>query len=581
MRNFSRNFIIKNKAAIYPNQFDILALAIIFILLALLAIAAKGLSAPYHLGAVLTISLNPQNLPDYALKTVLRMLIALIFSLLFTFTLGTFAAKNRHAERLIIPFIDIMQSVPVLGLLSITVVGFIELFPGNLLGPECAAIFAIFTAQVWNIALSFYQSLKTLPQDLKETAKIFQLSAWQQFWSIEVPFAMPGLLWNVMLSMSASWFFVVACEAISVANQQINLPGIGSYLALAIKQANIQAVIYAIVAMFLVIILYNQLIFRPLNYWTEKFKLENTTTPGKAKRPWVIKLLHRTRVLKYPNHVFEQLRDKFVNGKIFRTHTAASEHHLNKKLIQYLTWLWYVALTCTIIVGLTTFSRFISTYINSTEILAVLLLGLFTAIRVLSLILLCSLIWVPIGVWIGLRPKLVQTMQPIIQFLAAFPAYVLFPVVVMVMVKYQLNVEIWTAPLMILGTQWYILFNVIAGTATLPKDFYQVADNFGLKGWRWWHRLVLPGIFPYYITGAITAAGGAWNASIVAEYVTWGTTTLKATGLGAYISEFTNSGDFPRVALGIGIMCIYVLIFNRLIWRPLYIFAQTRFEIQQ
>ncbi len=536
MRNFSRNFIIKNKAAIYPNQFDILALAIIFILLALLAIAAKGLSAPYHLGAVLTISLNPQNLPDYALKTVLRMLIALIFSLLFTFTLGTFAAKNRHAERLIIPFIDIMQSVPVLGLLSITVVGFIELFPGNLLGPECAAIFAIFTAQVWNIALSFYQSLKTLPQDLKETAKIFQLSAWQQFWSIEVPFAMPGLLWNVMLSMSASWFFVVACEAISVANQQINLPGIGSYLALAIKQANIQAVIYAIVAMFLVIILYNQLIFRPLNYWTEKFKLENTTTPGKAKRPWVIKLLHRTRVLKYPNHVFEQLRDKFVNGKIFRTHTAASEHHLNKKLIQYLTWLWYVALTCTIIVGLTTFSRFISTYINSTEILAVLLLGLFTAIRVLSLILLCSLIWVPIGVWIGLRPKLVQTMQPIIQFLAAFPAYVLFPVVVMVMVKYQLNVEIWTAPLMILGTQWYILFNVIAGAATLPKDFYQVADNFGLKGWRWWHRLVLPGIFPYYITGAITAAGGAWNASIVAEYVTWGTTTLKATGLGAYIT---------------------------------------------
>lgn len=580
MRKPSRGFIIKNKTVIYPNQFDILALAIILSLFVLLAIAAKGLSAPYHLGAVLPISLNPQNLPYYALQTVSRMLIALVFSLLFTFSLGTFAAKNRHAERIIIPFIDIMQSVPVLGLLSITVVGFIALFPGSLLGPECAAIFAIFTAQVWNITLSFYQSLKTLPGDLKETAKIFQLSAWQGFWRIEVPFAMPGLLWNIMLSMSASWFFVVACEAISVANQQINLPGIGSYIALAIKQANIQAVGYAIIAMFLIILLYDQLLFRPINYWAEKFKMDASSS-GKIRRPWLIKLLHRTRVLKYPSHAWESFCDSFVNYKAFRKNSVTAHNHHNKKLIHWLIVLWYIAITLTIIFGLTTFIQFIIEYISLKEILNVMLLGLFTAIRVISLILLCSLIWVPIGVWVGLRPKIAQIVQPIAQFLAAFPAYLLFPVVVMVMVKYQLNVEIWTAPLMILGTQWYILFNVIAGASTLPKDFYQVADNFGLKGWRWWHRLVLPGIFPYYITGAITAAGGAWNASIVAEYVTWGHTTLKASGLGAYINEFTTSGDFPRVALGIGIMCLYVLIFNRLIWRPLYICAQTRFEIQQ
>jgi NitT/TauT family transport system permease protein len=529
---------------------------------------------------VLPISLNPQNLPYYALETVLRMLIALVFSLLFTFTLGTFAAKNRHAERIIIPFIDIMQSVPVLGLLSITVVGFIALFPGSLLGPECAAIFAIFTAQVWNIALSFYQSLKTLPEDLKETAKIFHLSAWQRFWRVEVPFAMPGLLWNIMLSMSASWFFVVVCEAISVDNQEINLPGIGSYIALAIKQANIQAVIYAIVTMFLVILLYNQLLFRPLSYWAEKFKMD-VSGIGKTRRPWFVKLLHRTRVLKYPSHLFENLSDRFVNYRPLRTHPPLLHNHFPKKLVRALLWLWYIVITLTIIFSLTTFSRFIIEYINVAEILSVTLLGLFTAIRVITLIFLCSLIWVPVGVWIGLRPKFAQATQPIIQFLAAFPAYLLFPVVVMVMVKYQLNVEIWTAPLMILGTQWYILFNVIAGASTLPKDFYQVADNFGLKGWRWWQRLVLPGIFPYYITGAITAAGGAWNASIVAEYVTWGHTTLKATGIGAYINESTTSGDFPRVALGIGIMCLYVLIFNRLIWRPLYIFAQTRFEVQQ
>ena len=578
MRNFSSGFIIKNKTVIYPNQFDILALTIILILFVLLATAAKGLSSPYHLGVVLPISLDPQNLPNYALRTVFRMVIAMTFSLLFTFTLGTFAAKNRHAERIIIPFIDIMQSVPVLGLLSITVAGFIALFPGSLLGPECAAIFAIFTSQVWNIALSFYQSLKTIPEDLKETAKIFRLSGWQCFWRIEVPFSMPGLLWNVMLSMSASWFFVVACEAISVANQQINLPGIGSYIALAIKNSDMQAVEYAIAAMFLVILLYDQLLFRPLNCWAEKFKMESYGQ-ARTERPWVTRLLHRTRVLKYLGHISSKFTERFINFKAFRTHAVTSHHHFDQKWLRLFTGIWYVAITLTILFGLTIFVHFIIEYIRLPEIMNVLLLGIFTAIRVITLIFLCSLVWVPVGVWIGQRPKMAHIAQPIVQFLAAFPAYLLFPVVVIVIVKYQLNVQVWTAPLMVLGTQWYILFNVIAGASTLPKDFYQVADNFGLKGWLWWQRLILPGIFPYYITGAITAAGGAWNASIVAEYVTWGHTTLKATGLGAYITEFTKEGDFPRVALGIGIMCLYVLIFNRLIWRPLYVFAQTRFEI--
>lgn len=581
MRNFSRHFMssmnLKHHSAIYPNPFDILALTLILVLFALLAMAAKGLSAPYQLGVVLPISLDISYLPYYALETVLRMLIALLCSLIFTLIFGTWAAKNRHAEQIIVPLIDIMQSIPVLGLLSITVTGFIALFPHSLLGPECAAIFVTFTAQVWNITLSFYQSLKTVPEDLKETAKLFQLSAWQKFWRIDVPFAMPGLLWNSMLSMSASWFFVVACEAISVSNQHINLPGIGSYISLAIQKADMHAVLAAIITMFLVILLYDQILFRPLNYWAEKFSM-NTENDQTSHRPWMTKLMHHTRTLKYLGRGFDRFVEGFINSKFFQ---SAPPKKTSLSRSTWKKWLLFGGFTFVIVsmfCGFWFFARFIYKYIDLPEIAQVMRLGGFTALRVIILISLCSLVWVPVGVWIGQRPRIVKIVQPIIQFLAAFPAYLLFPMVVFVIVNYQLNVEIWTAPLMILGTQWYILFNVIAGTATLPKDFYQVADNFGLHGWRWWKRLALPGIFPYYITGAITAAGGAWNASIVAEYISWGPTTLKATGLGAYITEVTTQGDFPRVALGIGVMCIYVLLFNHLVWRPLYLFAQRRFE---
>lgn len=576
--HFFQGFLFKNKLIHYANWWDLLALLVLFIFLGVLAFFAKGVSAPYQLGTQLPISLDPIYLPYYALHTVSRMLIAMMFSLLFTFTIGTLAAKNRHAERIIIACIDVMQSVPVLAFLSVTVSGFIALFPGSLLGPECAAIFAIFTAQVWNIALSFYQSLKTIPEDLIESARVFHLSAWQKFWRMEVPFAMPGILWNVMLSMSASWFFVVASEAIFVANNQINLPGIGSYIALAIQQSSIQGVKYAILAMFLVILLYDQLLFRPLSYWAEKFKVE-TVGYERIYRPWMIKLLQRTRLLKQLDQFFAWLGDHFVNFTSFRRHAHSTDHAYSPILGRVFVYIWYLSIVIGFLLGATVFIRFIIEYIRPSEILHVVFLGSITAVRVIVLIILCSLLWVPIGVWIGQRSQVAQIIRPMAQFLAAFPAYLLFPVVVMVIVKYHLNVEIWTAPLMILGTQWYILFNVIVGAASLPKDFYQVVDNFGLTNWQRWKRLILPGIFPYYVTGAITAAGGAWNASIVAECVKWGNTTLEATGLGAYITEFATSGDFPRVALGIGVMCTYVLVFNRLIWRPLYLFAQDRFAL--
>lgn len=558
------------------NRWDVLILLLLFSFLFFLAWAGKQMAAPYHLGQPIAITLDPSALPSYAVRTVLRMFIALIFSILFTLIFGTWAAKNKRAEQLIIPAIDILQSVPVLSFLSITVVGFIRLFPGSMLGPECASIFAIFTAQVWNITLSFYQSLKTVPHELNEAAHMFQLSSWQRFWKVEVPFSMPGLLWNMMMSMSASWFFVVLSEAISVSHQDIRLPGIGSYIALAIGERDMQAVGYAILAMVVVIFLYDQLLFRPLLTWSEKFKTE-LTPDEKSYNSWLVTWVRRSKFAKVLGQGLNNVVDSFINIKVFNLVTAKARKEPDFERLRRQNRLWNVILLVSLLIASYVLISFILSYVDFREILHVFLLGAATGTRVIVLIVLSSLLWVPIGVWIGRRPQLVQLTQPIIQFLAAFPANLFYPLFVVAIVTFKLNVEIWVTPLMILGTQWYILFNVIAGAASMPRDLYLAADNFGVKGWQWWRRLALPGIFPYYITGAITAAGGAWNASIVAEWVSWGNVTLKATGLGEYIQAWTLAGDFPKIALGTAMMCLYVLAFNHFLWRPLYRLAEKRY----
>ncbi len=579
MPNFYSYFSSKGPIRVLPNYWDGIALILVFSIIGLLAWGAKQMSAPYYIGQPLPISLDPHHLPEYALLTVLRMLIAMIFSLLFTFTIATWAAKSRRAGQIIIPCIDILQSVPVIGMLSITITGFIALFPGSRLGPECAAIFAVFINQVWNMALSFYQSLRTVPLDMKEAADMFHLSSWQRFWRIEVPFATPGLLWNMMLSMSGSWIFVVASEAISVSNQNISLPGIGSYLSLAISHADIHAVGYAILAMLCVILLYDQLLFRPLLSWSEKFKAEYTAQE-KTTRPWVIILLQRTRALQHINNLFETLSDGLVNLAIFRSRKTKIIHRtLSPLLARSLNIAWNITLLVLVLGSSWLLVHFVSTNVKHAELPHVFFLGLVTAIRVLVVVLISTIICVPIGVWIGLHPRLAEITQPIAQFFAAFPVNMFFPVVVLGIIKYNLNVNIWVTSLMFLGVQWYILFNIIAGNIAIPKDLKQVADNFGVRGWQWWRRLILPGIFPFYITGTITAIGNAWNTSILAEVVSWGNTKLTATGLGAYIMQYTGDGDFPRVALGIGLMCLFVLTMNRLVWRPLYNLAQSRYRL--
>jgi NitT/TauT family transport system permease protein len=579
MPTLSKFFTNKGNVKVVPNYWDGMALILVVGVLGLLAWGAKQMSVPYHIGQSIPISLNPKHLPEYALLTFLRMLIALFVSVIFTLIFGTWAAKSKRAEQIIIPIIDILQSVPVLAFLSITVTGFIALFPGSQLGPECAVIFLIFTAQAWNITLSFYQSLRTVPLELKEAADMFHLSAWQRFWRIEVPFAMPGLLWNMMLSMSGSWIFVVASESISVANQQITLPGIGSYLGLAISNANIHAVIYTIITVFIVIFIYDQLLFRPLIAWADKFRAEQTAQ-DKSARSWVTILLQRTRILRYLGYIFHRVSDFFLNYKIIKIKSTRSSVTFSPNTTKTFNILWYIFLFLLTLTSLLSLGYYVLTHVSGNELSHVFFLGCVTALRVLIVIIIGTLIWVPVGVWIGLRPKIAEIAQPIAQFFAAFPMNVLFPIVVIAILKFNLNTNIWITPLMLLGSQWYILFNVIAGAAAIPKDLKQVADNFGIKGWQWWKKLILPGIFPAYITGTITAIGNAWNTSVIAEVVSWGKTTLTATGLGAYITHYTSTGNFPRVALGMSVMSIFVLTLNHLIWRPLYNLSQARYRLE-
>ena len=560
-----------------PNLWDLVALPLVLGALALVAWGGMKMGAHYEVGESLPISLDPWRLPEYALRTVLRMAASLVVSLVFSFPYAVLAAKSRQAEKILIPVLDILQSVPVLGFLSITVTGFIALFPGRLLGVECAAIFAIFTSQAWNMTFSLYQSFRTVPVELTEAARMYHLSAWQRFWRLEVPHGVPPLIWNMMLSVSAGWFFVVASEAITVSGQTILLPGVGSYIATAIAERDLGAIGYALLVMLIVILLYDQLLFRPLLAWSRKFR-GDTDTEEYDFRPWFLLVMQRARffdLLQSSVLALNRGFDRAINAISWRWSPAYDARPASPAMIRFFD-LALLAVASAAVVWLFAFVR---EQVSGEEIGWVFLLGALTALRIIVLIVIASLIWVPIGVWVGLRPQLAERVQPIVQFLAAFPANLVFPAVVVLILKFDLNPEIWLSPLMILGTQWYILFNVIAGTTALPTDLKLVASNLGLRRWLWWRRVIWPAIFPAYVTGAVTAAGGSWNASIVAEVVQWGSTTLQATGIGAYITQYTAAGDPARIALGIGVLCLYVLVFNRLLWHRLYELAAERLRL--
>ncbi|HWW29123.1 MAG TPA: ABC transporter permease subunit [Steroidobacteraceae bacterium] len=559
----------------YASRWDVLAFIVVIGLIVFLGETSRGLFAPLTQLELTPLSLDPKHLPEYAARTTFRMLAALTLSLAFTLTYATWAAKSERAGRLLVPILDILQSVPILGFISVTVVFFMSLAPGRVLGAEFAAIFAIFTSQAWNMAFSFYQSLRTIPTELSEAAESFRLSPWMRFWQLEVPFGMPALIWNMMMSMSGGWFFVVASESISVGHTTVALPGVGSYIALAIAQKNLVAISWAIATMLIVILLYDQLLFRPLVAWVDRFRVESE--PGmRVPESWALTMMRRSRLIQAATVAFHA-GVLWTSRAVQRSDAPESDASAAPK--RSLDLLWVLLIIGAVVLGLW---HIVLVLIKNTplrEALQVCGLATLTMLRVFILIALASVIWVPIGVWVGMRPRAAQLVQPVAQFMAAFPANLLFPIAVYGIVRWKLNPDVWLSPLMILGTQWYILFNVIAGASSIPAEMRYAAANFGVNGWLWWRKVALPAILPFYVTGAITASGGSWNAAIVAELATWGDTQIQARGLGSYIAEATTAGDFHRIVLGIGTMSLFVVIINRFFWRPLYYHAERKYRL--
>lgn len=557
---------------------DLLVGGALLVLLFLVVRLSASLNAPFDVGTAPTqVSTDPAELPGYAARSLLRMFIALGASVVFTFVFATAAARLRRAEKVLLPVLDILQSVPILGFLSVTVTGFIALFPHSMLGLECASIFAIFTSQAWNMAFAFYYALISQPKELDEAARLMRLTKWQRFWKLDVPAGMIPLVWNGMMSFGGGWFFLAASEAISVNNQDYALPGVGAFVAAAVEQGQLDRVWWAILTMAVMVLGVNFLFWRPLVAWAEKFRQEETVAAEKP-RSLVLDTLRRSTL---PHAFARAVRPA---GRALDTLTrpfGLAEHPLHTPVLArrsgdvvfglvvgaaVLFGAWHALVFIQDGTGLGTFGEAFA-------------LGALTFARVAVILVVATLVWVPIGVWIGMNPRISRLAQPIVQLLASFPANFLFPFVIAFFVAANVSLDFGGIVLMSLGAQWYILFNVIAGASAIPTDLRQAMDSFGVSRWQRWRKLILPAIFPSYVTGGITAAGGAWNASIVAEIVTYNHQTLTATGLGSYIADATGTGDMTRVLVGVIVMSVYVVGLNRLFWRRLYRLAETRYSL--
>jgi NitT/TauT family transport system permease protein len=562
---------------------DAIVVLTIFVLLWLLVVLGGDMRVRFDELHPPPLSLDVALIPYYTARTVLRMFIAFAAALLFTFTYGYIAAKSVRARKVMLPLLDILQSVPVLGFLSITVTGFLALFPGSLLGVECASIFAIFTAQAWNMTFGFYHSLITIPAELQEAASVYRMNRWLRFTKVELPSSAIGLMWNSMMSFGGGWFFVAQSEAISVLNKNIKLPGLGSYMAASVEAGDTRAAVYAIVAMITTIVLVDQLMWRPLVAWAEKFKLEQTE--GKDNpTSWVLDLLQRSYVLAWlSDHVglvlgrFSQ-QASALTSDLTQTISGRTPAPVKASLTVALWGLVAIGVVWLVFDAID-IAKEIRTDMTGSQMLHVVWLGVLTFLRVVAMSVIATLIWTPIGVWIGLRPRVARIAQPLAQIAASFPVNMTFPFIVAFFIATHIPINLGSVLLMALGTQWYILFNVIAGAMAMPTDLREAATLFGLRGWRLWKTLIIPAIFPFWVTGAVTATGGAWNASIVAEVASWGNDKLVADGLGAYIAQVTEKGDQPAIYFSIIVMALFVVVINRVFWRRLYDLAERKFKL--
>ncbi|HET9647532.1 MAG TPA: ABC transporter permease subunit [Microlunatus sp.] len=557
---------------------DVVVLLGVAVLFWLLLRLAPGVSAPFDPeSAPTSVSTDPANLPYYAARSLLRMFAALAFSTVFTFVYATAAARVPRAEKVLLPILDVLQSVPVLGFLSVTLALWLTLFPNTVFGLECAAVFAIFTSQVWNMTFAFYQSLVTQPRELDEAARLLRLTKWQRFWKLDVPNGMIPLVWNGMMSFGGGWFFLIASEVISVNNHVYALPGIGSYVAAASQNEQPGRILLAVGVMVVMVLGVNVLFWRPLTAWAERFR-SGDTAAAQEPRSLTLDLLRRSnlpglvarglhpvgRILDAATRPFGLAdRPLLVN----RTRRRVGDLAFTTLVVALVGWgAWRMLAFVSDSTGLSAFGE-------------AMLLGLATFARVVVLVVVATVVWVPIGVWIGMNPRVTRFAQPVVQVLASFPANFLFPFVTLMLINAGVSLNIGGILLMSLGAQWYILFNVIAGASGIPIDLREAATDLGLGRWLRWRMLIGPAIFSAWVTGGITAAGGAWNASIVAEVVSYGNQTLTATGLGAYIAQSTATGNFADTLVGVMVMSLYVVGLNRLFWRRLYRIAETRYSL--
>jgi NitT/TauT family transport system permease protein len=523
------------------------------------------------------IARSPLALAAYAGYSLLRITIAYVLSLAFALVYGYVAAYNPRAERFMIPLLDVLQSIPVLSFLPGVMMAMVALFPGRQLGVEAGAILLIFTGQVWNMAFSFYASLKSIPNEMREAAKVYRFSWWQRFIEMELPFAAIGLVWNSMMSVAGGWFFLMACEMFVLGSRDFRLPGLGSYLQTAASAGDTRSIIWGVATMIAVIVLLDQFIWRPVIAWAEKFKVEQVESSN-APRSWVLNLIRHSRSL-------AQIRQKTVHPLGERLMLHFSRVRGGDEVKQTGAWKMWLArglgvlLLAAISYGVVRVV-IILTGLQKAELReAAIGLGA-TFLRVNVTLLLGALWTIPAGVAIGFNPRLARIAQPLAQIAASVPATALFPVVLLLLIRVGGGLGVGSIVLLLLGTQWYILFNVIAGAIAIPTDLKECCSVFRLQGIERWKKLILPGIFPYLVTGMVTASGGAWNASIVAEYFHFKGHIYTTTGLGATISQATDAGNFDLLLAATLMMAATVVTINRLVWRKMYALAETRYRLE-
>jgi NitT/TauT family transport system permease protein len=527
------------------------------------------------------ISTDITNVPYYAARSLLRMFIALGLSTVFTLVYGTAAARLRRAEKVLVPILDILQSIPILVFLPLALTFFIRIFPNSLLGLELASIFVIFTSQAWNMTFSFYHSLISQPTELDEAARMYRLTKWQRFWKLDVPSSMIGLVWNMMMSMGGGWFFLTASEAVTVFVRgkgiSESLPGIGSYMAAAIANGAYSEVAIAIVVMVILVVGTNFFVFRPLVAWADKFRLENSESADRSKS-LVLNFLRRSSIPRLAGRLSRPVGralDRVTRPFGLAEYPLRSDPR-KRRVGDVLFWSVILGLSgAVVIIGVI----YLDTHLGFDRFPSLIGFGLATFARVVVLLVAATLLWVPIGVKIGMSPKLSRYAQPVVQVLASFPAILLFPFATLIFINLGIPLDYGAIVLMMLGAQWYILFNVIAGASAIPNDLRELMVSMRLTRRQRWRQVILPAIFPAYVTGGITAAGGAWNASIVAELVTWHHHTLHAYGLGNYIATASVQGKFTSLIAGGVVMSAFVVLVNRLFWRRLYRVAEQRFTL--